>query len=153
MSDLTAIFYTCNKISDFFADNILNQLLEALDDLPLIVVSHEPIDLGEHSENIVVNYPRHHLSIYRQALLGAQKAKTEYIALCEDDVLYTKEHFQHRPTSGKFAYNVGLWNLQTWGEPLYTQKLGGRINLNSLICERKLLRFIRPPSFCVYKDR
>jgi len=149
MNDLTAIFYTCNKISDFFAENVQSQLLEALGDIPIISISHQPMDFGE---NITVDFPRHHLSIYRQALLGAHKAKTKYIALCEDDVLYVKEHFQHRPNPDKFAYNVGLWNLQTWGDPIFTQKLGGRINLNSLICERELFIKAMEERFAKWPD-
>lgn len=135
MNDLTIIFYTCNEISDFFANNARNQLVKASEGLPIISVSHKPMDFGD---NIVVNYPRHHLSIYRQALLGAKQANTKYIALCEDDTLYVKEHLNHRPTDGKFAYNVGTWNLQTWGEPMFTQKLDGRINLSGLICAKEL---------------
>lgn len=135
MNDITAIFYTCNEIDNFFAENIRIQLLRSLEDIDLISVSHKPMEFGK---NIVVGLPRHHLSIYRQALIGAKSANTKYIALTEDDVLYTKEHFLNRPSTGKFLYNVGSWNLQTWGEPIFTQKLGGRINLNSLICERSL---------------
>jgi hypothetical protein len=113
----------------------------------LVSVSHNPIDFGQ---NIVVDLPRHHLSIYKQALIGAKVAKTEYIALCEDDVLYSPEHFKHRPSRGKFAYNLGHWNIYTWGDPLFTWK--GRRNLGQLICERDLFIEAMEERFAKYPD-
>lgn len=150
MSDLTCIYYTANVISDHFAHNVQGQLLKALDGLPLISVSKKPIKLGE---NICVgDTPRSHLNIYRQALIGAKAAKTEYIALAEDDVLYSPEHFKQRGSPGKFAYNLGTWSIFTWSNPaIFTHKGGGRRNLNALICERDLFirameeRFLRWP--------
>lgn len=79
-----------------------------------------------------------HTNIYRQALIGAKAAETKYIALAEDDVLYTPDHFKLRPQEGKFGYNLSVWNLFTWGKPLFHRKDGGRRNMYSLICERDL---------------
>ena len=71
------------------------------------------------------------------ALMGAKQAETKYIALCEDDVLYSEEHFKHRPINDNiFAYNLAYWSIQTWGSPLFSHKAGGRRNLHSLICAR-----------------
>lgn len=113
--------------------NIQKQIVESAPDVPIISVSHKPIGFGE---NIVVALPRHHLSIYKQALVGAREAKTKYIALCEDDVLYSPEHFKLRPKPRKFGYNLGTWNLFTWGIPLFNHK--ERRNMSGLICEREL---------------
>lgn len=133
---LTAIYITANVISDHFAQGTRKYLRDALGDIPLISVSHKPIDFGQ---NIVVDLPRHQSSIYRQVLMGAKAATTKYVAVCEDDVLYSPEHFKHIPKPGHWAYNMNPWNLFTWGEPMFTQKPGGRRNLNGLICERELL--------------
>lgn len=133
--DLTVVFYTANVIPEVFAGDARAQLLHAIEDLPLVSVSFSPMNFGT---NTVVNLSRHHLSIYRQALIGAKAATTKYIALAEDDVLYHSEHFKHRPSPGKFAYNMNAWNIYTWSEPMLTQKSGGRKNLNGLICERDL---------------
>lgn len=132
-NELTLVYYTCSAIPEDFAKSCRIQLLKSGGQHLIISVSHRPIDLGQ---NIIVELPRHHLNIYRQALIGAKAASTKYIALCEDDVLYSPEHFKYRPTPGKFAYNLGTWNLFTWGEPLFTHK--ERRNLSGLICERKL---------------
>lgn len=145
--DLTIIYYTANVAPKRFTQIIRENIWEVAPDVPIVSVSHQPLEFGE---NIVVDLPRHHLSIYKQALMGARAAETEYIALCEDDVLYSAQHFEHRPQSGKFAYNLGHWNIYTWqNEAMFSWK--GRRNLGQLICERELFihameeRFLRWP--------
>lgn len=145
--DLTIVYYTANVVPENFALYTRAQLRSAAGSAPIVSVSHKPLDFGE---NIVVDLPRHHLSIYKQALIGAKAARTKYIALCEDDVLYSPEHFKHRPSPDKFAYNLGHWNIYTWQkEPVFSWK--GRRNLGQLICERDLFirameeRFLRWP--------
>lgn len=150
-NDLTVIYYTANVISDYFADNIWAQLVKSFFG-SIITVSKKP--MPNCGKNIVVDLPRHHLSIYKQALIGAKVAETKYIALVEDDVLYSAEHFKHRSSPGKFAYNMNTWNIFTWSDPpIFSAKLGGRINLNGLICERDLFieameeRFKKYPNY------
>jgi hypothetical protein len=155
-NDLTVVYYTANKLPTSFASHTINQLYEAMGDLHIIWVSQESfesfgsVELGKTKFIHFKGVPAH-LNIYRQALIGAKAADTKYIALCEDDVLYSPEHFKHRPQPGKFAYNMNYWNIATWGEPVFTQKLGGRRNLGNLICERDLFieameeRFARWP--------
>lgn len=136
MNDITAIYYSCNQIPVVFARNTQEQLLKAVGDIPIVSVSHIPMTLGT---NITVDLERSHFNIYRQALIGAQEARTRYIALCEDDVLYSPEHFKLRSSKGKFGYNLGVWSIFTWSDPpMFTHKGVPRRNLNSLICEREL---------------
>jgi len=126
--DLTAIYYTSEEAPDFFRASLQVKLLEALDGLPLVVVK-KPADI-----------PRSQAQIYRQVLQGAKEATTDFIACCEDDVLYSPEHFKFRPKDGYWGYNMNAWSLFTWGETLFSYKApGGRRNLNGLICERKML--------------
>lgn len=149
--DLTIILYTCNEIPPSFASKVYEQLLKAAQGQEVIVVSQKPMSIDE--KNIVVDLPRHHLSIYRQALIGAKAATTHFIAFAEDDVLYTTEHFKYRPlNSNKFAYNMNAWNVYTWGQELFTQKLGGRKNLNGLICDRELFIKAMEERFTRYPD-
>jgi hypothetical protein len=137
MTDITAVLYTANFIPDKFMYNTQKQLLGVLGDTHLITVSQKPMKVGE---NVVVELGRSHFNIYRQALLGAKMAKTKYIALCEDDVLYSPEHFNYRPKDKPFAYNLASWGIYTWQKPPMFN-LKNRINLNALICEREA--FIR----------
>ena len=136
MIDLTVVYYTCNAIPNKFAHNMQEQLLKATEGIPIISVSHIPMQFGN---NIKVDLERNHFNIYRQALIGAKEAHTKYIALCEDDVLYSPEHFKRRPKDDNhFTYNLGAWSIFTWGEPMFTHKGIPRKNLNSFICNREL---------------
>lgn len=148
--DLTVVWYSANIISDYFMKNTQKQLLKAIEGLPLISVSKKPTDFGD---NIWVgDLPCNHLNIYRQALIGAKTATTKFIALAEDDVLYSPEHFKHRSNSGKFAYNLGAWSIFTWSDPIFTCKMNGRINLSGLICERKLFIEAMEERFSTWPD-
>jgi hypothetical protein len=110
MNDLTLLYYTSNQISDYFANNVRNHLLESSKKmLPIISVSHKSINFGD---NICVGeIGISSWNIYFQILLGAKEAKTKYVACCEDDSLYTWEHFSYRPKDDEFAYNTNRWNV------------------------------------------
>lgn len=124
MSDMTCVFYTAQVIEDKFFKAVMDQLIKASGDIPLIIIPLE--DPAKRS----------HFQIYRQALQGAKRATTKYIACCEDDQLYSPAHFKYRPKKKPFAYNLGYWGIYTWQDPpIYNYK--GRRNLGNLICERE----------------
>ena len=134
-NNITAIYYTANKAPEMFLSKIRQELLKSLDGIPLISVSQKPIDFGK---NICVGDIGWKVSnIYRQALIGAKEAKTDYIALCEDDVLYSPSHFRCiRPKN--ISYNLNRWNIYTWtNPPIFSHK--NRIVLNQLIAPRDKL--------------
>jgi hypothetical protein len=133
--DLTVIYLTANKLSDHFGNTVRALLKQAIGDLPLISMSKKPMDFGY---NIALDTPSTHVNIYREALIGVKEAKTKYIAIVEDDTLYSPDHFKYRPSSPDvFAYNIATWSLYTWNTPpIFTYK--GRRNHNVLICERAL---------------
>lgn len=129
MSDLTAIYYTAGIVPENFAGYTRGIITKALPDKAEFITLFQDLAL-----------PRSQAQIYRQVLKGAKQATTHYVALCEDDVLYSPEHFKHRPKKGHWAYNMNAWNIYTWGEPVFSYKAPrGRRNLNGLICEREML--------------
>lgn len=133
-NDLTVIYLTANIISAKFGSNMRSYLKKAIGQAPLISVSKSPMDFGQ---NIHFASPRSHINIYREALAGVKLAKTKYIAITEDDTLYSDKHFSNRPKSGKFGYNAACWSIYTWSQPpIYSYS--GRRNHNVLICERDL---------------
>jgi hypothetical protein len=143
--DLTAVYYTANAAPEKFTGNTWSQLIEAFGRGPIVVVAK---NLGEEGSAryaftkfiLADDTPRSQAAIYRQVLEGAKAAKTKYVACCEDDVLYSPEHFKFRPKPGHWGYNMNSWNLYTWGEPMFSYKApGGRRNLNGLVCERQML--------------
>jgi hypothetical protein len=136
MNDLTVIYYTAGKINEHFAEKVRAQLLGAIGDTPLISLSKKPLDFGlnicdKEKESSVVN-------IYKAVLEGARAAKTPFIALAEDDALYSPEHFRFRPPTDTFAYDFSRWSIFSWTEPpCFCLKL--RRILATLIAPRELL--------------
>ena len=128
-NDLTILFYTANRIRK----EILNPVVRSLKrhGYPIISISQEPMNLGK---NIVVPKEYSLQNIYKQVLTGAKAATTKYVALCEDDCLYVKEHFKHRPK--KFGYNLNRWLLHL-DDGIFTYRK--RPILSQCIAERKTL--------------
>src|SRR3989344_2306960 len=118
MADLTALFCTSNVVPQKWAAYHRQVLTEAIGDCPVVSVSKEPIDFGLNIED-----EPHVNSYYWQMLRAAKLAETPYVAIVEDDTLYTKDHFtSFRPPLDTFAYNLHRWSLFTWGAPLFSWK-------------------------------
>jgi len=149
MTDLTVLYYTANVLREPFAGNVRNVLLEAIGDTPLISISHQPMAFGR---NIVVDYPRSIVSIYRQVLSGAKAATTKYVAMAEDDCLYSKEHFQFRPpVDDGFWYDMARWSIYSWSNPpIYSIKY--RHSNSTMFCSRELLIKALEERFAKYPD-
>ena len=110
MGNLTLLYYTANVIKDLCAEKVRARLLAVAGDAPIISVSQKPLDFGH---NICVGQiGQSHYNCYKQIYIGAQAVRTQYVACCEDDTLYTEEHFSHRPSADDvFAYNVNMWYI------------------------------------------
>lgn len=116
MGDLTVVYYTANHVPVTWETFILSELLVSIDDLPLITVSQKPMRYGNNL--CVGDIGRSHLNIYRQMLIGAEEARTEYVAFVEDDILYPPCHFKFRPSGHDVAaYDMFKWALYTWMKP------------------------------------
>jgi len=149
MNDLTVIYLTANEIPEKFAHEVIFNLEKAIGHtVDIISVSKQPITFGK---NLVFDAPRSHVNIYREALAGVKEAKTKYIAIAEDDVLYSSEHFKKRPTRPDvFAYNIACWSIYTWSDPPIFS-YSGRRNLGQLICERDLFIEAMEERFAKFK--
>ena len=132
--DITAVYYTANKVPDIFADNVRSHLLFVLKDIPLISVSQKSLDFGT---NICVGEIGTSIyNVYFQMLQGAEKADTKYVACCEDDCLYTKDHFRQEPKT--FAYNMNHWRLSYHGI-YWRRNTINKITMSTCIALRILL--------------
>ena len=91
----------------------------------------------EFGQNIcVVMCPPSTWLLYRQILIGALAARTEYIACAEDDMLATPEHYLFRPpTNDTFYYSKGRW----WLEKDSFRYRPNRIVMGTCIVNRELL--------------
>lgn len=121
MGDITIIYLTMNELPKSWVQYHFGVLKEAVDNLPVISISRIPMNFGI---NVLQTEKRSHSNIYWQMLRGAKMAKTPYIAVVEDDILYHRDHFFiKRQPLDTFAYNANRWSLFTFGEPTYSFKL------------------------------
>lgn len=130
MNDLTLLYYTANVVSKKIEEPVIRSLKKH--GYPIISISQKSMDLGD---NILFEDSRSIQNIYRQVLIGAKAATTEFVALCEDDCLYTKDHFLFRPTIG-FGYNLNRWVLHL-NDNIFTYRK--RPILSNLIAHRETL--------------
>lgn len=105
MADLTILYYSACRISDRFADAVRAELVRsAAGRFQIVCVSHKPIEFGD--VRIVVGDVQQSIArVYLNILEGCNVATTRYCAAAEDDTLYTREHFDYRPSLDTFAYN------------------------------------------------
>jgi len=113
----------------------MKHLKKALGNIPVISISRLQTDFGT---NLIDEGPYGYVNIYKQILRGAKEATTKYVAVCEDDTLYSDAHFKcFRPKDNEFAYNRSRWSIFSWGPPIYS--LRQRISNCSCIAPRRLL--------------
>lgn len=112
--DLTVIFLTCNRLPARWTAFHRVHLLAAIEDRPLITIAAEPVpDLP--GMQLFQDGPFCAWNVYRQLLRGAQIAQTKYIAVAEDDTLYTRRHFSDfRPPDDAVAYDMSRWSVFSW---------------------------------------
>lgn len=149
--NMTILYYTANRLREPFAKKVREQLVKVAGDIPIISISQKPMDFGV--QNICVGDKIYSsMNIYRQALVGAKSAKTKYIAMAEDDILYSREHFtDYTPKDDEFAYDYSRWAIYTWVKPpMYSLK--ARRVLSTMICPRELFIEAMEERFKKYPD-
>lgn len=112
MTDLTLLYYSARRISDRFSGAVIAALLQAAPaGAPIVTVAHgAPFTFG--AVNLSVGTPEPSIwQVYQNVLTAARAAATPYVACVEDDSLYCREHFTHRPPLDTFAYNRHRWVL------------------------------------------
>ena len=134
--DITILYITMNTIPQKWVDFQTHHLLKAADGAKIISISRHPMSLGE---NHIDMDPPGYWNLYMQILRGAILSTTPYVALAEDDVLYTRAHFhEFRPALNTIAYDRSRWSLFTWEkDPFYC--LRQRISNCSMIAPREYL--------------
>lgn len=154
LNDLTVIYLTANEVPQQWAEFQMKTLLIASSGAILFTISRRPMKYGF---NIIDSDKKSIFNIYKQMLKGALLASTPYIAVVEDDVLYTREHFQFRPKDDEFAYDMNRLGLFTWSkDPMYFWK--NRVSNSMLIAPRKLMitaleeRFNSPMAYKIHGE-
>ena len=103
----TILYYTSNSEPIGFEAAVIEKLLENCGDLPIISISQQPLPLGY---NICVgDVGKSTLNMFRQILIGARAAQTEYVVFAEADFLYPPEYFEFEPTGEDFYRYDNVW--------------------------------------------
>lgn len=101
-SDATIIYYTSNKEDPDFEQRVRDNILEKSNGLPIISISHQPIDFGQ---NICVgDVGVSGFNMFRQVLIGCEAAKTKFVISAEADCLYPPDYFTFRPERDDVPY-------------------------------------------------
>lgn len=105
--DKTILYYTSNREEPTLEQKIIDDMLSKKGDLPIISVSQKPMNLGK---NICVgDVGQSYVNEWRQILIGAKAANTEYVIMAESDFLYAPEYFKFKP-SGEDLYRYNnVW--------------------------------------------
>jgi len=101
-NDATILYYTSNKEDPNFENRIKENLLKNCGGLPIISISHKPIDLGK---NICVgDVGASGFNMFRQVQIGLKEVKTEFVISAEADCLYPPDYFTYRPPKNNRCY-------------------------------------------------
>ncbi len=139
----TILTITDNSLDEQIAEPCRRILLREAQGLPLVCVSHKPVDLGK---NIVVGeIGRSWRSFYSQILTGLEAVETKTVAIAEHDCLYTHEALAYQPNDlSVFWYNRNHWLVQgpggnhpeLFGMYSYWPR---RLPFSQLVCSKALL--------------
>jgi hypothetical protein len=152
-ADLTVVYYTSNVLdteNPYFLENTKRQLSKAIGDIPLIVVSQKPVvkfNQGKFTNICIGEVGRSHLTLYNQILTGCKSAETTWVAMAEDDILYSEQHFHFRYwireparlNGNTFLYDMNKVSLFTWAKPPIFSFRTNRKVVNQLIAPRQML--------------
>ena len=118
-NDLTLVYLTMNLVP--WQEMHIKHVKELAEDHPLITISRLPME-GLPGIQIRQGAEQSHDKIFQMMLVAAKTATTDYIGIVEDDMLYSKDHFELRPPLDTFGYNWNRWVLFTWGEQMFSFK-------------------------------
>ncbi len=130
----TILYYTSNREDPNFERKIQDNILNSCGDIPIVSVSQKPIDFGK---NICVGDVGHsYLNEFRQILIGAKEAKTEYLIFTEADFLYPPEYFKFEPTGGNIYRYDNVWIIFKHRPTVYFKK---QYSIGAQICKREFI--------------
>jgi hypothetical protein len=93
--DATIIYYTSNRERPDFELRVRENILKNCGDLPIISVSHQPIDFGQ---NICVgDVGVSGFNMFRQVEIACKAATTPFVISAEADCVYPPDYFTFRP--------------------------------------------------------
>ena len=101
MDDKTIVYITSN--GDYpVLEYEVRETIRAHSALPIVSVSQQPLDFGDNICVGDIGRSRH--NIWKQLRLGAERAQSRFIVVCEADFLYPPEFFAFTPDKDDTYY-------------------------------------------------
>jgi len=123
------IYYTDNEIDDHIAKLCKDSLSKS--GLNIVSSSLKPMKFGS---NKVMDRKRGYLTLFMQIVDCLERSEAEYVFFCEHDVIYSKEHFDFKPTKKDvYYYNNNVWKWNGEKAVSYDSRW-----LSQLCCSREL---------------
>lgn len=121
--DATILYYSSNREHPEFEAKVVKKLLENCGDLPIISITHQPMNVGH---NIVVgDVGVSGFNMFRQVLIGCLAARTRFIISAEADCLYPPDYFTFRPERDDVCYrNSNLYVMPDRRDYFFWKKEG-----------------------------
>jgi len=130
----TVLYYTSNREKPEFEAKVRQTTLENCGGIPIISVSQKPIDFGE---NICVgDVGCSYVNAFRQILIGAKAAKTDYLYFAESDFLYPPAYFSFNPT-GKDLYRYN--NICIVFKKIYSRYYRKEFSIGAQVAKREFV--------------
>lgn len=104
------LYYTHNRLDPDIMRLCQERLQGASGGRRIVSVSLKPIKFGD---NLSMDMEPGYLTMFRQILRGLEELQTDFVFLCEHDVLYNPTHFEFvPPRQDTFYYNTNVWRLR-----------------------------------------
>lgn len=123
LNQKTIIYYTSNREDPGFEARVQENLLKVSGSLPIISVSHKPINLGK---NICVgDVGVSGFNMFRQVQIACEAATTPFVISAEADCLYPPDYFQFIPPKEDVPYrNSNLYVMPDRRDFFFYKKEG-----------------------------
>jgi len=119
----TILYYTSNREKPQFEKRVKENLLKVSGGLPIISISHKPMNFGK---NICVgDVGVSGFNMFRQVQMGLREAKTKFVISAESDCLYPPDYFKFTPPEDNLPYrNSNLYVVPDAREYFFYKKEG-----------------------------
>lgn len=136
--DKTIVYYTSNGDYPALENAVRNTIRENSQGLPIVSVSQQPLDFGTNICVGDIGRSRH--NIYRQLRLGTERARSQFVVVCESDFLYPKQWFEFTPRrDDTYYYPRECWIV--WKKkPVFFRK--DMKQLTGVVNRKHLLRLL-----------
>lgn len=117
------IYYTSNREDEGFEQRVRENILRVSGGLPIISVSHKPIDFGKNIS--VGDVGASGFNMFRQVQIALNNTDADFVISAESDCLYPPEYFQYTPSRDDICYRTSSLYVMPDKRAFYFHKKEG----------------------------